>query len=49
MAAQGCRHPSRTKEHELFGSEGFEGVIATFGEIERAYGIFDLNPFTPIF
>lgn len=37
------------KEHELFGSEGFEGVIVTIGEIERAYGVFELNQFTPIF
>ncbi len=34
------------KEHELFGSEGFEGVVVQIEGIERAYGIFELRQFT---
>jgi hemerythrin-like domain-containing protein len=35
------------REHELFGKEGFEGVIVQIAEIEKALGIFDLDKFTP--
>ena len=35
------------KEHELFGKQGFEGIVGQVEELERALGIFDLNQFTP--
>lgn len=35
------------KEHELFGAEGFEGMVARVAGIERALGIDDLAKFTP--
>jgi hemerythrin-like domain-containing protein len=35
------------KEHELFGKEGFEGVVAEIGEIEKKLGIYELAQFTP--
>ncbi len=35
------------KEHELFGKEGFEGVVQKTGELEKALGLFDLDQFTP--
>jgi hemerythrin-like domain-containing protein len=35
------------KEHELFGKEGFEGIVVQIAEIEKALGIFDLSNFTP--
>ncbi len=35
------------KEHELFGKEGFEGVLVKIAEIEKAFGIADLSKFTP--
>ena len=35
------------KEHELFGEEGFEGIVEKVGNIERELGIYDLNLFTP--
>jgi hemerythrin-like domain-containing protein len=35
------------KEHELFGKEGFEGIVEQVARIERALGIHDLNQFTP--
>jgi hemerythrin-like domain-containing protein len=35
------------KEHQLFGKEGFEGIIAQIAEIEKALGIYDLSNFTP--
>lgn len=35
------------KEHELFGKEGFEGIVVQVGTLEQALGIFDLNQFTP--
>jgi len=34
-------------EHEKFGKEGFEGMVAKVGEIEQRLGIFDLKQFTP--
>ncbi len=35
------------KEHELFGKEGFEGVVEQVAAIERSLGIHDLDRFTP--
>ena len=35
------------REHQLFGKEGFEGMVVKVGEIEKTLGIFDLNRFTP--
>jgi hemerythrin-like domain-containing protein len=35
------------KEHELFGEEGFEGIVEKVGNMERELGIYDLNLFTP--
>ena len=35
------------KEHELFGKEGFEGMVVKVGDLEKQLGIFDLAKFTP--
>jgi len=35
------------KEHELFGKEGFEGMVDKVGGLEKQLGIFDLAQFTP--
>ncbi len=35
------------KEHELFGKEGFEGMVEKVGELEKKLGIYDLSRFTP--
>ena len=35
------------KEQELFGKDGFEGMVVKVGDIEKTLGIFDLNRFTP--
>jgi len=35
------------KEHQLFGSDGFEGMVAQVAAIEKNLGIFDLHRFTP--
>ena len=35
------------KEHELFGKEGFEGMVEKTSELEKALGIYDLSQFTP--
>jgi hemerythrin-like domain-containing protein len=35
------------KEHQQFGGDGFEMMVAKTASIEKALGIFDLNPFTP--
>jgi hemerythrin-like domain-containing protein len=35
------------KEHQLFGKEGFEGMVEKVSEIEKTLGIFDLKLFTP--
>ncbi len=35
------------KEHQLFGKEGFEGMVERIAGIEKHLGIFDLNLFTP--
>ncbi len=34
------------KERELFGEEGFEGVVGRVGRLERKLGIYDLADFT---
>jgi hemerythrin-like domain-containing protein len=36
-----------SREHQLFGKEGFEGQVDRVGEIERRLGIYDLSQFTP--
>jgi hemerythrin-like domain-containing protein len=35
------------KEHELFGQEGFEGMVDKVAGIEKKLGIYDLAQFTP--
>lgn len=35
------------KEHQLFGKEGFEGILAKIADIEKELGIYDLSKFTP--
>jgi hemerythrin-like domain-containing protein len=35
------------KEHELFGKEGFEGMVEKVGDLEKKLGIYDLSKFTP--
>ena len=35
------------KEHELFGDEGFEKMVARVAAIEKSLGIYDLALFTP--
>jgi len=35
------------KEHELFGKEGFEGIVAQVAKLEQTLGIYDLDQFTP--
>jgi hemerythrin-like domain-containing protein len=35
------------KEHELFGKEGFEGIVTQVAAIEQTLGLYDLNQFTP--
>ena len=35
------------REHELFGKEGFEGVVAKIEQLEKALGIYALSQFTP--
>lgn len=35
------------KEHELFGPEGFEGVVAKIEGVEKSLGIYELSKFTP--
>lgn len=35
------------KEHELFGQEGFEGMVEKVAGIEKQLGIYDLSKFTP--
>lgn len=34
-------------EHELFGEQGFEGIVAQVKIIEQALGIYELDQFTP--
>ena len=35
------------KEHEMFGKEGFEGMVPRVAELEKQLGIYDLDRFTP--
>lgn len=35
------------KEHELFGEEGFEGMVDQVAGLEKALGIYALSQFTP--
>ncbi len=35
------------REHELFGKEGFEGIVEKVAGIEKKLGIYDLAKFTP--
>jgi hemerythrin-like domain-containing protein len=35
------------KEHQMFGKEGFEGMVPRVAEIEKQLGIYDLAQFTP--
>src|SRR5438045_5232747 len=35
------------KEHQLFGKEGFEGIVPRVAAIEKELGIYDLAQFTP--
>jgi hemerythrin-like domain-containing protein len=35
------------KEHELFGKEGFEGMVDRVAAIEKELGLYDLGQFTP--
>jgi len=35
------------REHQLFGKEGFEGMVKKVGVIEKTLGIYDLKQFTP--
>jgi hemerythrin-like domain-containing protein len=35
------------KEHELFGVDGFEGVVEEVATLEKALGIYELSSFTP--
>jgi len=37
-----------TKEHELFGEDGFEHMVERVGGIEKTLGIYDLSQFTPV-
>lgn len=36
------------KEHQLFGKEGFEGIVPRVADIEKQLGIYDLSQFTPL-
>lgn len=35
------------REHQLFGKEGFEGIVPRVANIEKQLGIYDLSQFTP--
>ena len=35
------------KEHDLFGADGFEGVVEEIATLEKALGIYELSSFTP--
>ncbi len=35
------------REHQLFGKEGFEGMVPRVADIEKQLGIYDLSQFTP--
>jgi len=35
------------KEHELFGKDGFEGIVVQVGKLEQTLGIYELDQYTP--
>ena len=35
------------KEHQLFGKEGFEGIVEQVAKLEQSFGLYDLSQFTP--
>lgn len=35
------------REHELFGTAGFDGIVTQIGTLEQSMGLYDLNQFTP--
>jgi hemerythrin-like domain-containing protein len=35
------------REHQMFGKEGFEGMVPRVADIEKQLGIYDLSQFTP--
>lgn len=35
------------REHQLFGTTGFEGIIVQISDIEKTVGLYDLSQFTP--
>lgn len=35
------------REHQLFGKEGFEGMVPRVADVEKQLGIYDLSQFTP--
>jgi len=37
----------KKREHQLFGKEGFEGMVPKVADIEKQLGIYDLSQFTP--
>ncbi|MBI1387144.1 MAG: hemerythrin domain-containing protein [bacterium] len=36
------------KEHDLFGEDGFDGMVDKVAEIEKTMGLYDLAQFTPL-
>jgi len=36
-----------SKEHELFGDEGFESIVGKVADLEKQLGIYELSEFTP--
>jgi hemerythrin-like domain-containing protein len=36
-----------SKEHQLFGSEGFDGILDQVVSIEKAMGLYDMRQYTP--
>jgi hypothetical protein len=36
------------KEHELFGEDGFNGIVEKVADLEKQLGIYDLSKFTPL-
>lgn len=37
----------KDREHQLFGTTGFEGIIVQISDIEKTLGLYDLSQFTP--
>ena len=46
QAGRGDEHEEEDKERELFGEEGFEGVVGRVASLEKKLGIEDLASFT---